>query len=101
MSNTIAYSALDWIRTDVQVDALERHANTQQQSTSTAELIVVDGKTREVQGRIEQLSDGLREASVRRAHKASRDARDRARQLTQQTRYARSDRPYGAVKGHQ
>lgn len=32
MSNTIAYSALDWIRTDVEADALERHANTQQQS---------------------------------------------------------------------
>ena len=55
MSNTIAYSALDWIRTDVQVDALERHANTQQQSTSTAELIVVDGKTREIQARIDNL----------------------------------------------
>ena len=55
MSNTIAYSALDWIRTDVQADALERHANTQQQSTSTAELIVVDGKTREVQAKIDNL----------------------------------------------
>ena len=55
MSNTIAYSALDWIRTDVQAAALERHANTQQQSTSTAELIEVDGKTREVQAKIDNL----------------------------------------------
>jgi hypothetical protein len=34
---------------------LERHANTQQQSTSTAELIEVDGKTREVQAKIDNL----------------------------------------------